>query len=263
MKSNIEWKIWGERGPLYAVATWQGKERGSPNEWTDQEFYDLGRSDWEDFLRHRQHYGLNPGKCVEIGCGAGRITGQLGRCFGDVTGLDVSPHQLAYARIRVPESNVTFSPSDGTRLPVADATCDAVFSVQVFQHFEAHADALAVFRDTFRALKPGGTVMVHLPLYDLPDNEIAGLFPPIIAFSKRVSDWKAMLDRHSMLKGHWKPVMRTLRFDRGNCTTNFATSAIHALSSRFLLCEAAAAITPLSWRRSLRERMPVARSRYS
>jgi hypothetical protein len=77
MKSNIEWQEWGERDPLYPVDAWQGTERGSPHAWTDAELYELGRSDWADFLRHWQHYGLNAGNCLEIGCGAGRTTKRL------------------------------------------------------------------------------------------------------------------------------------------------------------------------------------------
>ncbi|MGA2248213.1 MAG: class I SAM-dependent methyltransferase [Verrucomicrobiota bacterium] len=214
MKSNLEWKKWGERDPLYAVSTWKGKERGAPNAWTDEEFYQLGRSDWSDFLRQWQQYGVNPGTCVEIGCGAGRITKQLVECFQHVTALDVSQHQLDYARQHIPASTVTFTLSDGTRLPMADQACDAVFSVHVFQHFESHEDAFSVFRDIYRILKPGGTLMIHLPLYDLPDTKISILFPPVIAFAKRLSDLKAAVDRRSLRKGNWKPVMRRLRFDR-------------------------------------------------
>lgn len=214
MKSNIEWQKWGERDPLYAVSTWQGKERGSQNAWTDKEFYQLGGIDWADFQTHWQHYGLNFGTCVEIGCGAGRITKQLGQCFQHVTGLDVSQHQLDYAREHVPKPNVAFTLSDGTRLPIADRACDAVFSVHVFQHFESHDGAFAVFRDIHRVLKPGGTLMIHLPLYDLPDTKISILFPPVIAFAKRLSDLKAAMDRHFLRIGKWKPVMRRLRFDR-------------------------------------------------
>jgi ubiquinone/menaquinone biosynthesis C-methylase UbiE len=214
MKSNIEWKKWGELDPLFAVSTWPGKERGSHNAWTDEEFYQLGRLDWADFLRHWQQYGLNQGTCIEIGCGSGRITKQLGQCFQQVTGLDVSQHQLDYARKHVPESNVAFTLSDGTLLPVEDRLGDAVFSVHVFQHFESHAGAFAVFSEIHRALKPGGTLMIHLPLYDLPDMKISILFPPVIAFAKRMSDLKAAVDRHYLFKGKWKPVMRRLRFDR-------------------------------------------------
>ncbi len=56
--------------------------------------------------------------------------------------------------------------------------------------------------------------MIHLPIYDLPDSKISLLFPPMIAFAKRLSDMNAAMSRHSLLKGKWKPLMRTLRFDR-------------------------------------------------
>ena len=56
--------------------------------------------------------------------------------------------------------------------------------------------------------------MIHLPLYDLPDTKISVLFPPLIAFAKRLSDLKAAVDRRYLRKGKWKPVMRRLRFDR-------------------------------------------------
>lgn len=214
MKSNIEWEKWGERDPLYAVATWAGKERGAPNAWTDDEFYEIGRSDWADFLKQWQHYGLAPGVCVEIGCGAGRITKQLSEHFHQVNGLDVSQHQLDYARKHISASNVSLTFSNGTAIPLSDCTCDAAFSVHVFQHFECFQDALAVFQEIFRTLKPGGTLMIHLPLYDLPDTKLSQFFSPIISLDKRLSDMRAAIGRRQLLKGKWTPIMRRLRFDR-------------------------------------------------
>lgn len=45
-----------------------------------------------------QQFGVGSQHCAEIGCGAGRITNQLVRNFQSVTGVDVSPNQLARAR---------------------------------------------------------------------------------------------------------------------------------------------------------------------
>jgi ubiquinone/menaquinone biosynthesis C-methylase UbiE len=221
MKSNIEWEKWGEHDPLYAVASWPGKERGSSNAWTDAEFYELGRSDWADFLKHWQQYGLKPGHCVEIGCGAGRMTKQLAGTFQRVTGVDVSQHQLDYARGHISASNVTLTITDGTRLPVADRSCDAAFSTHVFQHFESHNDALQVFREIHRGLVEGGTLMIHLPLYDLPEVEASMILAPVAFLCKklndlhkRLSDLKVAIRRRQLRKGKWKSVMRMLYFDR-------------------------------------------------
>jgi SAM-dependent methyltransferase len=215
MKSNIEWQKWGEHDPLYAVATWEGKERGSKTAWTDSDFYELGRSDWADFVKHWQRYGLSAGDCLEIGCGAGRITRQLVQYFNHVTGVDVSQHQLDYARDRICASNVTFTISNGTHLPVGDQALDAVFSAHVFQHFESHSDAFAVFREIYRALIDGGTMMIHLPLFDFPHHsKAAKLIVPIISLEDRLIDFKAGIDRRKLRKGKWRPVMKYLRFER-------------------------------------------------
>lgn len=56
--------------------------------------------------------------------------------------------------------------------------------------------------------------MIHLPLYDLPDESVSRLFKPVIAFTKRLGDLRAAMNRRHLLKGKWKPVMRRLRFER-------------------------------------------------
>ena len=214
MNSNIEWEKWGERDPLYAVSSWKGKERGSPGAWTDDEFYELGRSDWQDFMRHWKAYGLRFGSVLEIGCGAGRITNQLASCFGSVTAVDVSQHQLDYARSRISASNVSFVKTDGNLLPGKDAGFDAIFSCHVFQHFESHKAAYSVFREAYRVLGAEGTFMIHLPLYDLPSSRAAGFLASVIALENRIIGMKARIDRRRLRKGQWKPLMRFLFFDR-------------------------------------------------
>jgi len=97
MNSNIEWKQWGKFDPLYAVSSWDGKQKDGPKPWTDNEFYSLGASDWADFYDHWKRYGFQGGHCLEIGCGAGRITRHLANSFQMVTALDVSENMMQYA----------------------------------------------------------------------------------------------------------------------------------------------------------------------
>jgi ubiquinone/menaquinone biosynthesis C-methylase UbiE len=213
MRSNIERQLWGEKDPLYAVATWPGKDVGSTSAWKDTEFYELGRSDWADFSAQWQQYGLKPGHCVEIGCGAGRITKQLAGTFDRVTGLDVSKHQLDYAKEHVPAS-VSLIETTGSQIPLGDSSCNAVFSVHVFQHFNSLDDAEAVFREIGRVLEPGGTLMIHLPLYHLPTTPVTPAIRFALALLWRLSDIKAELVRWLIQRGVWRPLMRSLRFER-------------------------------------------------
>ena len=89
-ESNIEWKKWGEKDPLWGAASCPGKERDGTDPWTDEEFYELGEADWQDFIAHWRKYGVDNRSCLEIGCGAGRITLHLAKHFQNTYAVDVS-----------------------------------------------------------------------------------------------------------------------------------------------------------------------------
>ncbi len=99
--------------PLFGVATWAGKEKDGSSPWTEEEFYALGESDWRDFVSHWQHYGVSKQSCMEIGCGAGRITKSLATYFDHVIAVDVSPDMIDCARRAIKSGNVEFSLIDG------------------------------------------------------------------------------------------------------------------------------------------------------
>lgn len=168
LNTNTEWQEWGRRDPLFGVANCAGKDIGGATPWTDREFYALGESDWRDFDARWQRYGFVRGAFVEIGCGAGRITKQLAGTFESGYALDVSEDMIRYASSRVSVSNVSWRLTQGLGIPVEDNSVDAVFSCHVFQHLPSTGAGFAYFQEIFRVLKPGGTLMVHLPIHNFP-----------------------------------------------------------------------------------------------
>jgi len=146
---------------LYSVTSWPDKKGGG---WTPEEFYATGASDWEDFERHWRHYDpALGGTCVEIGCGAGRMTRALAGTFDRVLALDVSDEMIARTREMSPD-NVDVRRVDGPAIPLGDGDADAVFSAHVLQHLESHEILRSYLAEARRALRDGGTMMIHLTL---------------------------------------------------------------------------------------------------
>lgn len=145
---------------FFHILSWPEKKGG----WTAEEFYAVGRSDWNDFLSHWRHYDPElGGTCVEIGCGAGRLTSALAGDFDRVVALDVSSDMIDRARSMVPE-NVVFHQVQGTTIPVGDGDARAVFSVITLQHLESFDDVRSYIREAHRVLRPGGSAMLHITL---------------------------------------------------------------------------------------------------
>jgi SAM-dependent methyltransferase len=206
LKSNIEWKQWGKEDPLLGVAAWKDKEKGGASPWTDADFYALGESDWRDFYAHWQHYGVNTSNCLEIGCGAGRITKQLSNSFEHVYAVDVSEDMIRYAQ-RAVKKNVEFSLIDGIHLPQADGSVKAIFSTHVIQHLDNAEIGHAYFREFYRVLDDGGTIMIHVPVIEFPGGPMLGMMRALYALSRLLGNIRAGFRRRMGIK-----TMRGTRF---------------------------------------------------
>ena len=214
-ESNQEWQAWGEKDPLFGVIPQPGKERDGPTPWTDADFYQTGRSDWEEFMRRWQRYGVERESCVEIGCGAGRLTRHIAKDFTEVHALDVAKGMINYARQHV-GSNVHLHVTDGISIPVLEGSVTAVFSVIVFLHFDHIDNAAAYFREMARVLKPGGTIMIQMPMHQWPANLkpvvlgwFAGAHNAYMAL-RRIKGW---YHRFRLARHQWSPFMQSITYD--------------------------------------------------
>ena len=100
------------------------------------------------------------GRILDIGCGGGILTEPLARKSEELrmTGLDLSPHSIATARMHAAESGLNISYIEGSayQLPFPDASFDGIVCSDVVEHL----DDLGKWADeVVRVLKPSGIIV--------------------------------------------------------------------------------------------------------
>ncbi|MEO7413917.1 MAG: methyltransferase domain-containing protein [Opitutaceae bacterium] len=100
---------------------------------------------------------------VDAGCGTGGLIRRSKASHPQWrwTGVDLSPIACGLARERVGE-NTPIVEGSVTALPLADASCDVVTSLDVIYHVD---DDEAALREFHRILRPGGIVVINVPAY--------------------------------------------------------------------------------------------------
>jgi SAM-dependent methyltransferase len=100
------------------------------------------------------------GQLLDLGCHGGYLTNVIAQASGAaVTGIDISPEAVAYARTHVPAAQFVVGDIQNG-LPFRDGSFSMVTAFDVLEHVP-HLDRL--LREVGRVLVPGGLFVVGVP----------------------------------------------------------------------------------------------------
>jgi SAM-dependent methyltransferase len=116
---------------------------------------------------------------LDYGCGRGYIAVRLAEAGAStVTGIDLSPAELAYAEQRAEAAGmaerVTFVAGDAHHTPFADASFDLIVGAAVLHHLDLESALLEIKR----LLRPDGEAVFVEPLRDNPLLRLGRLASP-------------------------------------------------------------------------------------
>lgn len=124
----------------------------------DRYWWFVGRRTVALSLLRRSLSSTSDPRILDLGCGTGVVSREMGS-WARVVSLDRSDKALEYcARRNLPHLVL----GDGEALPLAAESVDAVLGLDIFEHILR--DDLA-FAESFRSLKPGGSLVLSVPAF--------------------------------------------------------------------------------------------------
>jgi SAM-dependent methyltransferase len=167
-KTAAAWETVGETAPYHSVLTSDEyrPERFAENEVT---FFESGKHDLALILALLRRIGRSAEsfyRCLEFGCGVGRVTAQLAATFSEVVALDISRPHLRLAKEHLAalgHTNVSLLQSTPEDLHPGTGY-DLWFSRLVLQHNPPPV-TLEILNRMFAGLAQRGVAIFHVPTY--------------------------------------------------------------------------------------------------
>lgn len=138
----------------------------APDEFTGERFLPgvVGEIAYEHCHRYAFARRFVAGRRVlDAACGEGYGAALLASVAQSVTGVDIEPRVVADAAARYGQrGNVVFEAASVTKLPLRDASVDAIVSFETIEHLAA-ADQPQMIAEFARVLAPGGILILSSP----------------------------------------------------------------------------------------------------
>ena len=161
------WDRFGSTDPLWAILTFSDRK---DNRWAIEEFFHTGEELVSNLMGELADCGLRPrGRCLDFGCGVGRLTQALCNHFDSCDGVDIAPSMIELARRynRHGERCRYHLNNAGDLRAFPDQAFDFVCSIIVLQHMEPQYSK-RYMEEFVRVLKPGGIAVFQVPSAYIP-----------------------------------------------------------------------------------------------
>lgn len=116
--------------------------------------------DYRNTIRHLARLYPNRGKLLEVGCGAGYLLKAFADDGWDVTGVEPDKRFCTYVE---KAQGLRCLPTTLEDSGIPDGSVDVIVMLHVIEHVP---DPTATLQAIFRALKPGGHLVMETPRYD-------------------------------------------------------------------------------------------------
>jgi flavin reductase (DIM6/NTAB) family NADH-FMN oxidoreductase RutF/ubiquinone/menaquinone biosynthesis C-methylase UbiE len=138
-------------------------------------------------------------RCLDIGCGAGRLARELGSRAREVIGVDVSARMLERAEARARAallSNVSFQEARAEALPFEGGAFDLVTASNLLTTL---TEPIVALKEAARVLRPGGRLALLEPTPDMTHAGITALLKnhghgPFMA--RALLSWAGAVESH-------------------------------------------------------------------
>jgi ubiquinone/menaquinone biosynthesis C-methylase UbiE len=102
-------------------------------------------------------------KIIDLGCGMGAVAHFCSTFGAEVVGVDLSPAAIQAAKRLFKDAPITFYERDVCNLHgIEDEYFDKAVSADLVEHI-TQSSFEGMLRETFRVLKPGGTLLIYTP----------------------------------------------------------------------------------------------------
>lgn len=180
---------------------WEGRASQDALFWTwsnrvpEDKYFESGRAWIENHVR--KYFPVARGRCIEIGCGVGRVSLALSGCFDHVTGIDISEGMIEKAlgfKSKYEVTNVDYKVA--TDLSSFKNKVDFIFSLTVFQHIFPKV-WIKYVEDGYALLNQGGRFHVHALFDDVEKSkkEFTEMGYKIIAQEPEGDCWTIILEK--------------------------------------------------------------------
>ena len=198
------WQALGKQNPLYAILTLKEVKDGK---WDEAEFFKTGQDEIKKTFEYLSSLNLKPepGRAVDFGCGAGRLTQALAPHFEETHGVDIAHSMIELAnKYNKFGEKCKYHVNEENNLKLfPDNHFDFVFTKITLQHMEP-AYMKNYLKEFLRILKTGGVMFFQLP--ESPTARLDEYKSPARSFIKKIIP-KLALDIYYNLKHFYHPII--------------------------------------------------------